>query len=284
MDPGELGAFLRTRRERTLPRDVGLLGGPRRRVPGLRHAEVAQMAGTSPQYYRRLEQAAGARPSEVVLANLARALRLDADERDHVFDLAGRPPPVQGGAASHVPPGLLHLIDDLRTTPAQVLTDLQVVLTQNRLATLLFGADVRDDVQVGLTQRWFTDAATRSAVPESEHHEHGRALVAELRAAVSRREVDGHEDAHRLVTALLATSPDFAALWQAPTGPAPQPQRWTVLHRSVGAVLLERRVLCSADDRQRLVWFTPAPGSDAARKLELLAVVGLHEFERRDDP
>lgn len=85
---------------------------------------MAQLAGASPQYYRQLERATAPRPSEQVLAGLARALRLGVDERDHVFHLAGRPVPAPGGAASNVPPGLLHLLDGLRTVPAQVVTDL----------------------------------------------------------------------------------------------------------------------------------------------------------------
>lgn len=161
MDLRELGAFLRLRRDRLRPADVGLAAGPRRRVPGLRRSEVAQLAGTSAQYYSALEQATGAQPSARTLAALARALRLGIDERDHVYRLAGRAVPNQGGAASHVPPAALDLIDAL-TTPAQVLTDLHVVLAQNRLAALLFGpADGRSGPEAGLVNLWGTDDGAR---------------------------------------------------------------------------------------------------------------------------
>ncbi|CAM5722160.1 Helix-turn-helix domain-containing protein OS=Streptomyces tendae OX=1932 GN=GUR47_17275 PE=4 SV=1 [Streptomyces tendae] len=93
----ELGAFLRSRRERIRPADVGLPAGPRRRVPGLRREEVAQLAGASVDYYNELERGAGSQPSEQMIAALARALRLSGDERDYLYRLADRPVPVQGG-------------------------------------------------------------------------------------------------------------------------------------------------------------------------------------------
>lgn len=138
VDLGELGVFLRSHRDRIRPADVGLPAGMRRSVPGLRRAEVARLAGTSPSYYAALEQGTGARPSTQTLAALARALRLDEDGYAHCRRLATRPAPAAGGPASHVPPGLLHLFDGLAATPAHVLTDLHVVLVENRLATLVF--------------------------------------------------------------------------------------------------------------------------------------------------
>jgi transcriptional regulator with XRE-family HTH domain len=93
VDRAELAAFLRTRRERLGPGDVGLPATPRRRTPGLRREEVALLAGVSVDYCTRLEQARGPSPSRQVLAALARALRLTDDERDHLFRLAGEPAP-----------------------------------------------------------------------------------------------------------------------------------------------------------------------------------------------
>jgi transcriptional regulator with XRE-family HTH domain len=93
VDRAELAAFLRTRRARLGPGDVGLPTAARRRTPGLRREEVALLAGVSVDYYTRLEQARGPRPSRQVLAALARALRLTGDERDHLFRLAGEPAP-----------------------------------------------------------------------------------------------------------------------------------------------------------------------------------------------
>src|SRR5579862_1917757 len=88
----ELATFLRTRRDRLQPRDVGLPGGQRRRTPGLRRQEVAQLAGLSVDYYIRLEQGRGPRPSHQVLAALARALMLTKDEREYLFRVGGEAP------------------------------------------------------------------------------------------------------------------------------------------------------------------------------------------------
>ena len=89
MDRTELADFLRHCRTRLAPADVGLPTGARRRTPGLRREEVAQLAGMSTDHYTRLEQARGSRPSRQMLAAVARGLRLTDDERDHLFHLAG---------------------------------------------------------------------------------------------------------------------------------------------------------------------------------------------------
>ncbi|MGI3783735.1 MAG: helix-turn-helix domain-containing protein, partial [Janthinobacterium lividum] len=93
MDRPALGDFLRSRRERLRPEDVGLVPGPRRRTPGLRRDEVALLAAMSTDYYERIEQARGPQPSPAMLGAIARALRLTRDERDHVYVLAGHLPP-----------------------------------------------------------------------------------------------------------------------------------------------------------------------------------------------
>ncbi|MGW7003813.1 helix-turn-helix domain-containing protein, partial [Streptomyces sp. NPDC054933] len=123
MDKVELAHFLRRRRELLQPTDVGVPPGARRRTPGLRRYEVAQLAGMSPDYYIRLEQGRGPQPSAQMLTALARALRLSIDERDHLFHLAGHHAPPAFGADDHVSPGLLRLLDALTELPAQVVSD-----------------------------------------------------------------------------------------------------------------------------------------------------------------
>ena len=93
LNRGELATFLRTRRGRLRPADVGLPSAGRRRTPGLRRQEVAQLAGISVDYYIRLEQARGPHPSRQVLTAIARALMLTADEREYLFRLADANPP-----------------------------------------------------------------------------------------------------------------------------------------------------------------------------------------------
>lgn len=93
MQRAELADFLRRCRERLAPQEVGLPAGPHRRTPGLRREELATLAGLSPDYVVRLEQARSSQPSTQLLTALARALRLTGDERDHLYLLAGHRPP-----------------------------------------------------------------------------------------------------------------------------------------------------------------------------------------------
>lgn len=115
----ELAAFLRSRRERLNPRDFGL--PPRRRTPGLRREDVAELAGVSVDYVVRLEQARGLRPSADVVEALARALRLTGDERTYLFGLARQRPRAGVEAATEASPSLVQLVADLSPRPAMVM-------------------------------------------------------------------------------------------------------------------------------------------------------------------
>src|ERR1700733_8484386 len=138
MDRTELADFLRRRREGLQPDEVGLAAGTRRRTSGLRREEVAALAHMSTDFYARLEQRRGSRPSAQTVAALARALRLSQDERDHLFALAGHTPPPRAFRTDHASPGLLRVLDRL-DTPAQISSDLGVTLSQNQLAEALVG-------------------------------------------------------------------------------------------------------------------------------------------------
>ncbi|MFD0305766.1 helix-turn-helix transcriptional regulator [Streptomyces sp. NPDC127119] len=273
----ELGAFLRSRRDRIRPTDVGFPSGPRRRVPGLRRDEVAQLAGASVDYYNELERGAGSQPSEQMLAALARALRLTADERDYLYRLAGRPVPVSGGPASHVHPGMLDLLNRLTSTPAQVITDLHVTLVQNPLAVALLGdhSGFRG-ARASLVHRWFSEPDTRRLYPEADHEAQSRAFVADLRAAAARREKKDLE-ARSLISFLLDTSAEFAALWAVHDVAFRRDDRKRLNHRTLGLIEVNCLNLFSEDGRQRLLWFTPAVGTDSADLLDLLAVIGTQE-------
>ena len=117
MDREGLADFLRQRRTALQPDDVGLGPGRRRRTPGLRREEVAALAHMSTDFYSRLEQQRGSRPSEQTIAALARALRLTLDERDHLLQLAGHNAPVRGRRSEHVSPALMRVLDKLDTPP-----------------------------------------------------------------------------------------------------------------------------------------------------------------------
>jgi DNA-binding XRE family transcriptional regulator len=278
VDLSELGAFLKSRRDRIRPAEVGLPTGPRRRVSGLRRDEVAQLAGASTDYYTELERG-GAQPSEQMVAALARALRLTLDERNHLYLLAGRPIPPAGQASAHVHPGMLDLLDRLTTTPAQVITDLHVTLVQNRLAVALLGPASRSTgIEASLVYRWFTEPRTRVIYPDADHDHHSATFVADLRAAVARRG-DRDAEASRLVTELLHRSGEFAALWERHDVAVRRQDRKRIVHPSLGVLEVNCLNLVSEDGYQRLLWFTPAIGTDSVERLELLSVLGTQELE-----
>jgi transcriptional regulator with XRE-family HTH domain len=139
----ELAAFLRTRRERLHPRDVGLPSRRQtRRTPGLRREEVAELAGISTDYIVRLEQARGLRPSAEVVEALARALRLAPDERAYLFDLARQRPPTADTPATRAASALARLVSDLSPLPAMLMNHRYDILAWNgEMARLLVDFD-----------------------------------------------------------------------------------------------------------------------------------------------
>jgi transcriptional regulator with XRE-family HTH domain len=277
VDRPELADFLRRSRERLQPGDVGLPPGARRRTPGLRREEVAQLAGMSADYYMRLEQARSPQPSTQLLAALARALRLDDDGRDHLFVLAGHGPPAGRPTGDHLRPGLLALLDRLRDVPAQILNDLGDVLAQNELAEALLGCicSVREQDR-NIVWRWFTDPVLRDAYPAEEHENYGRVHVADLRAAAARRGGDAASTA--LLERLHAASPEFSRLWERHEVALRRGSRLKVRNPTVGVLELDYEVLHTAAEDQRLHLFTAPPGSPATDALRLLGVLGHDDY------
>ncbi|MFI9598066.1 helix-turn-helix transcriptional regulator [Nonomuraea sp. NPDC052265] len=279
MDREELADFLRRSRERLLPGEVGLPSGPRRRTPGLRREEVALLAGMSADYLMRLEQARSPQPSTQLLGALARALRLTSDERDHLYLLAGHRPPAGPRAGEHVRPSLLYLLDRLVGTPAQLLSDLGDVLAQNAMAESLFGCSCTvEEPDRNIVWRWFTDPFRREAYPEEEHAERSRLHVADLRAAVVRRGND--EPARALVERLRRASPEFVSVWERHEVAVRRSSRMRILHPAIGAMEFDYEVLLAPAEDQRLLVFTPPPGSKTFEALELLRVVGPETVHR----
>ncbi|MEV1000618.1 helix-turn-helix transcriptional regulator [Nonomuraea sp. NPDC050202] len=271
----EFGEFLRSRRDRIRPGEVGVPVGARRRVPGLRRDEVAGLAGLSVDYYNQLEQGRGAQPSEQMVAALARALRLTEDERSHLYFLAGRPVPPRHGLAAHVHPGMLDLLERLPATPAAVITDLHATLVQNRLATALLGPiSTARGREASFVYRWFTDPDARSRYHPDEHEHQSRVFVADLRAVAARR--GGDAEVAGLVGALLSSSAEFAGLWARQEVAVRRSDRKRIMHPELGAIELDCLSLLSEDGTQRLLWFTAPAGGDAAEQLALLGVLGGH--------
>jgi transcriptional regulator with XRE-family HTH domain len=272
MDRVGLADFLRRRRERLKPADVGLPPGVRRRTPGLRRDEVAALASMSTDYYTRLEQGRGPNPSVPLLSSLARALRMTDDERDHLFHLAGQVPPPRHSSSGHVSAGLLHVLDRLTDTPAFVVSDVDEVLVQNAMSVALSGSQVGQNY----TKQWFTSAEARKRFPEADWPVHSRTHVADLRATHGRRR--GDADVESLVSTLLASSSEFAALWDEHEVGVRRADSKRVIHPEVGVLDLLCETLVSGIGDQTLVVLFPRPGSDAREKLDLIRVVGTQQF------
>ncbi|GAA2774119.1 helix-turn-helix transcriptional regulator [Streptomyces rameus] len=280
MNRTELADFLRRGRARLEPSDVGLAPGARRRTPGLRREEVALLAGMSVDYYTRLEQSRGPRPSRQMLTALARALRLTDDERDHLFHLVGEQPPRRDPASAHVRPGLLLVLDRVYDSPAQVVTDCGTVLAQNALARALIG-DVlaRPPRERNLTRRFFLDPAARELFPPEDHPARARDHVAHLRAVAAARPDDPEPAA--LVAELRAASEEFARLWDTHEVSLRHPATKRFLHPVVGLLEVDCEVLLSHEDHHHLVLHTARPGTESHDRLQLLRVVGLQDMAPR---
>lgn len=253
----ELGAFLRSRRDRLTPADVGLPDTPRRRVTGLRRDEVAELAHLSTDYYVDLERG-DAQPSETVLGALSTALRLTTDESAHLHALAGRvTPPARRGAG--LLPAMADLLDRFGVLPAYVTTDLQIVLAQNPAATELHGPmpDSRS-LTSSYVYRWFTDPTVRAQFDDDDHEAEAQALVADLRAGIARRNAND-PDAATLVKTLRAASPWFSRVWDRQDVAIRRVESKRLRHPHRGATLYECYALLSEDGSQRLIWYVPAP-------------------------
>ncbi|MEB8340623.1 helix-turn-helix transcriptional regulator [Streptomyces endophyticus] len=275
MDKQELGSFLRSRRERLRPQDVGLPPGARRRTPGLRREEVAVLAHISTEYYVRLEQGRAPRPSGEVLAGIAGALRLTDAESDHLHVLAGTAPSRSGLHRRDVRPSILALLERLPQTAAFVTSAVFEVLAWNDLTAALmedYGELAPEDRN--LARRAFLGPQHPEAplygisdAAEFRHH-----VVMELRAALARYPEDPAVTG--LVAELRDGSSEFARLWELRDVQAAPTLTKTFRHPAVGQVTVDCDALALTDRDQRLVLYSAPAGSRDAETLALLGVVG----------
>lgn len=206
----ELGQFLRDRRSRRTPEQLGLRASTRRRVPGLRREEVAAAAGISVEYYTRLEQGRAARPSANVLDALASALDLTAAEHRHLGDLAGRAETgtQQPDGAEHARPALVSLLESMSSVGAVVIDYRFDVLAWNSIASALlfdFGAVAEPN----LARNLFLNPDTHRRFPDWE--ELARVTAAELRLALGQHPRDAR--LRTLISELRADGERFARYW-----------------------------------------------------------------------
>jgi len=275
MNKQELGAFLRSRRERLRPQDVGLPSGPRRRTPGLRREEAAVLAHISTEYYVRLEQGRAPRPSGEVLAGIAGALRLTDAESDHLHVLAGTAPTRTRLHRRDVRPSILALLERLPLTAAFVTSAVFEVLAWNGLTAALMEdfAELAPNDR-NLARRAFLGTARPgttlygvSDTAEFRHH-----VVMDLRATVARYPADPAVTG--LVDELRDGSPDFARRWERHDVQGEPMLRKTFHHPTVGKITVDCDTLTLADRDQHLVLYSAPTGSPDAEALALLQVLG----------
>ncbi len=205
----ELGDFVRALREKLKPSDVGLPAGPRRRTPGLRREEVAQLSGLSVTWYTWLEQGRDMTLSDAALARLSRALRLGRAERTYLFELAGKRDPAQGEGEPHAVPAATLASVELIAAPAYILDRSWTALSWNRPAERLFTGWLDTPSHHNLLRFIFTEPAARSLIADYDNR--ARRVAAEFRADVSAHLDDPALRA--LIADLRRQSRDFERLW-----------------------------------------------------------------------
>ncbi|MFD4654070.1 helix-turn-helix transcriptional regulator [Kitasatospora sp. NPDC058444] len=207
----ELAAFLRSRRERLTPEQVGLPMTGRRRTPGLRREEVAQLAAVGVTWYTWLEQGRDIQVSTQVLDSVARALLLDPSERAHLFTLAGADDPAPLKECPSVTPSVRLLLDHLAPFPALVLNSRYDVLAYNdQYAAIVGDLDRMAPEDRNLMWMAFTPSRFRDVLVD--HRTERLGIVARFRSGMADHSSDPARKA--LLARMLKASPDFAELWQ----------------------------------------------------------------------
>jgi transcriptional regulator with XRE-family HTH domain len=265
----ELAHFLRSRRTALQPEEVGLPGGGRRRTPGLRREEVAQLAGMGATWYTWLEQGRDVRASLDVLEALSRALRLNQAERTHLILLGrGEQAPPCKRPAEGVSPALRKLIKNLGPNPAYILGRRWDYLAWNDAAVALLG-DFAAIPRAARNHAWqtFTDPARREMFTDWERS--SRMLVAKFRADSARH--IGDPEFESLIAALRSSSPEFSRAWERHEVSQSGEGRKQLRHPLAGLMSFSHAVFHPAEKlEQRLILYSPLPENETAEKLARL--------------
>jgi transcriptional regulator with XRE-family HTH domain len=276
---GDLADLLTSWRANVSPRDVGLPSGPRRRAPGLRREELAQLAGISVDYVIRLEQGRARHPSDQVAASLARALQLGDAERDHLYRVAGLLPPSTGDVPRHIPPGVQRLVARLSESPIAVFTASWDLLSWSPLWAALLGdptdrTPLERNVVAGMFGLGHPSYDEGALVRHGDGGDHfKRSLVSDLRLVQGRYPEDAR--LRSLIDDLVAQSPEFGDLWSVGCVGEHVSERKTVVNALVGEIEVDCDVFTVAGADLRIVAYTVPAGSPAADKLDFLRVSAL---------
>lgn len=271
----QLGEFLRARRARLRPEDVGLPEFPgQRRVTGLRREELAQLAGVSVSYYTRLEQGQSTNASAAILDALAGALQLDEHEREHLRQLATRHPRTGRPPAERVHPLTRDLLRTFDTAPAMVLGRRTDILAWNSLGHALLAGHIdpaapnRPTERPNLARMMFLDNHTRDLYADWPRK--SRAVVGNLRLIAGKHPDDALLAA--LIGELSMKSPEFVNLWSDHRVTPCEADSYTLNHPLVGPLTITQQILIPArSPQQSLVVVTTPPESTASDSLALLA-------------
>ncbi|RMI32625.1 helix-turn-helix transcriptional regulator [Nocardia stercoris] len=257
--------FLRSRRARLGPADVGLPVVGRRRTPGLRREEVALRAGVGVSWYTWLEQGRDITVSAEVLDSVAAALLLDEPERAHLYLLAGLNPPVpSAGAAGTVTAALRQLLDGWAPGPAVLRDRYWNVLAYNDTARELFGFD---GTPQNCLVTFFTNPRYRALAPVWAAA--APAVVAAYRADAAHAPDD--PEFQRVIRDLAARSTEFAALWERHDVGVPVPAVNALRHPELGELFFDAMTLTVTDaPNLHVVLYNPQAGTDTAVRLSRL--------------
>ncbi|WP_185842485.1 helix-turn-helix transcriptional regulator [Streptomyces sp. WAC 06725] len=264
---GELAAFLRSRRERITPEQVGLPRGARRRTPGLRREEVAHLSAVGVTWYTWLEQARDIHVSPQVLDAVARALQMDRAERGHLFALAGAADPVRGTECAVVTQSMRQMLDQLAPFPAVVQNSRFDILAYNSTyGRLLCDLDALPEEDRNCMWLAFTNADWRASLVELD-----KTLC--VMAAKFRASMAGHvaEPAWKaLVARLEAASPEFREIWARQEVVRPVSHTKLFRHKEVGLLRLSATGLWTGPNHgPRMLTYTP-DDEESRERLERL--------------
>jgi len=265
----ELGAFLRSRRARIAPEQVGFPEGMRRRTPGLRREEVALLAGVSPEWYTWLEQGRDIHVSAQVVESLASALQLDADERAHLFVLAlGQSPPVETFAPPTISPTVHRFLNQLGINPACAVDARLNVVAWNAAAGVVFG-DFATKSERERNLIWILFTSPGAQQRNEEWEKLARVYLAQFRAEYGRF-INDPWWANQIAE-LSRISPEFRELWDRHDVLNMTEGRKTMHHPLAGELAFDYLWLKTVDSGDlRLLIHTPRSNSGTAEKIERL--------------
>lgn len=266
----ELGDFIKTRRGKILPSQVGLPSGLRRRTPGLRREEVAQLAGIGLTWYTWLEQGRPIRVSSQVLESLARVLLLDPHERDHLFTLARHVVPASPlSRQSVIKPSVQRILDSLQLSPALIIDQRWNVIAWNNASRVVFGDfGLINPLDRNIVSMIFTHNGYMSLFIDWEFH--ARGMLARFRTAYGQHVDDPWFAA--FIENLKVKSNAFREWWPQHEAQNSSEVNKELNHPIAGTLVFESCSFVLSDNPNlKMIVNTPFPETDTEEKVRGLS-------------